>query len=169
MNLKHRKVEIFFGKYRMPEGLPIRNNNQNKIDCRPNPTNIEGPQHHGPRKCYTPRCTSAEPPKNKKQRSVQNPSPHEAATAPPRRRGGNDVSTSCQPKREGPAARLFRQGSGEGQATAPQARKQQPRQSQVSTLTRFAWNRCVFMCQFNPKQRTILQVMEWIADLTSAS
>ena len=88
MNLKHRKVEIFFGKYRIPEGLPIRNNNQNKIDCRPNPTNIEGPQHHGPRKCYTPRCTSAEPPKNKKQRSVQNPSPHEAATAPPRRRRG---------------------------------------------------------------------------------
>ena len=101
--------------------------------------------------------------------ACRNPSQHEAATAPPRRRGENDVSTSCQPKREGPAARLFRQGSGEGQATAPQARKQQPRQSQVSTLTRFASNPCVFLCQFNPKQRTILQVMEWIADLTSAS
>jgi len=97
--------------------------------------------------------------------------PHHTKRRRRHRAGGgeNDVSTSCQPKREGPAARLFRQGSGEGQATAPQARKQQPRQSQVSTLTRFAWNRCVFMCQFNPKQRTILQVMEWIADLTSAS
>ncbi|KAG2543901.1 hypothetical protein PVAP13_9NG776054, partial [Panicum virgatum] len=37
-----------------------------------------GPQHYGPRKCYTPRCTS----------TTSHQSPHEAATAPPRRRRG---------------------------------------------------------------------------------
>ncbi|PUZ43112.1 hypothetical protein GQ55_9G636100 [Panicum hallii var. hallii] len=91
-----------------------------------------GPQHHGPRKCYTPRCRNHH----------SHHSPHEGRRR--HRAGGreNDVSASGQPKREGPAARLFRHGSREGQATAPQARKprgsksKQPRQSQVSTETR---------------------------------
>jgi len=70
----------------IPEGPPFCNNNQNQIDCRPNPTNIKGPQHHGPRKCYTPRCTSTSALQKPPLTSHQ--SPHEAATAPPRRRRG---------------------------------------------------------------------------------
>jgi hypothetical protein len=160
----HLLLLLLRGCEKSNQGPPIRDNSP--TDCIPNRRSAQpnqmmyptGPQHHGPRKCYTPRCRNHHSPLTTRS--------GDGATAPAEGKTTSRRAVS-------PSARGQRRGcSGMGAAKVrPPRRKpasrEGPSRSNLDSLKsrqRLGLPRIdvCSMRRFNPKQRAIQQVMEWI-------